>query len=63
MANRQDSGSSSAHQNRRPNAQNDDSIPEMGDDVRAQADDIDEDDDEFEDTDDLEDVDDDEEGA
>ena len=51
MANRQDSGSPSAHPQRRP-GQSDDSMPEMNEDVRNQADDS-EDDDEFEDTDDL----------
>jgi hypothetical protein len=54
MANRQDSGSSAAHQNQRP--QNEDAMPEMNDDVRGRAD---EGDDEFEDTEDLDDLDDD----
>lgn len=52
MANRQDSGSNSAHQNQRPNPHNEDSIPEMSEDLRNQADDSEEDD-EFEDTEDL----------
>ena len=52
MTNRQDSGSNSAHQNERPNAHNEDSIPEMSEDTRNMAEEGD--DDEFEDTEDLE---------
>jgi hypothetical protein len=57
MANRQDSGSNSAHENQRPTSHNEDALPEMtesgnrGDDqVRGSADN---EDDEFEDTEDL----------
>jgi hypothetical protein len=55
MANRQDSGSTSAHENQRPTSHNEDAIPEMTDtgnrpdDARGQL----ESDDEFEDTEDL----------
>jgi hypothetical protein len=68
MANRQDSGSNSAHENQRPTSHNEDAIPEMtdsavNDETRNRA----EDDDEFEDTDDLDEADDadddDEEGS
>ena len=52
MANRRDSGSSSAHQNERPNPHNEDSIPEMTEDTRGMADES-ENEDEFEDTEDL----------
>ena len=53
MANRQDSGSNSAHENQRPTAHNEDALPEMTDDARNRADESD--DDEFEDEgDDLE---------
>ena len=56
MANRQDSGSNSAHKNQRPASSNEDALPEMRDDeVRGRADE--EDDEEF----DEEDVEDDEE--
>jgi hypothetical protein len=51
MAKRQDSGSSSAHQNQRPNAHNEDSIPEMTEDTRNLSEEGE--DDEFEDTEDL----------
>ena len=34
MAKRQDSGSSSAHQNQRPTSHNEDAIPEMTEDIR-----------------------------
>ena len=61
MANRQDSGSTSAPEDQRPTPHNEDAVPEMtesgnrGDDqVRGRADD--EDDDEFEDTEDLDEV-------
>jgi hypothetical protein len=57
MANRQDSGSNSAQQNERPNAHNEDAVPEMTDDLRGRSDD---DDDEFDDSD-TEEVDEDEE--
>jgi hypothetical protein len=50
MANRQDSGSNSAHENQRPTSHNEDAVPEMMDDeVRGRADE--EDDEEFEDSD------------
>jgi hypothetical protein len=61
MAKRQDSGSNSAHQNQRPNAHNDDSIPEMTDETRNMSDEGDED--EFEDTDDLDEEEEDEENT
>jgi hypothetical protein len=71
MANRQDSGSTSAHQNQRPTDHNEDAIPEMTeetrdntvrDETRGAADEADED--EFEDTEDLDDEDaEDEEGS
>ena len=47
MANRQDSGSNSAHENQRPTSHNEDALPEMTEDVRNRADESD--DDEFED--------------
>ena len=61
MANRQDSGSNSAHQNQRPTDHNEDAIPEMTeetagstpDQTRGAADE--EEDDEFEDSEDLDD--------
>ena len=50
MANRQDSGSNSAHENQRPTSHNEEAVPEMMDDeVRGRADE--EDDEEFEDSD------------
>ena len=50
MANRQDSGSNSAHQNERPTSHNEDAVPEMMDDeVRGRADE--EEDEEFDDSD------------
>ena len=51
MANRQDSGSGSAHQNERPNANDEGSIPEMIDDTRNMSDESD--DDELDDSEDL----------
>ena len=60
MAKRQDSGSSSAHQNQRPNPHNEDSIPEMTEDTRNLLDEGEEDD-EFEDSEDLEEEEEDEE--
>ena len=48
MANRQDSGSNSAHQNQRPTAHNEDALPENTEQTRG----IDSDADEFEDLDD-----------
>ena len=51
MANRQDSGSNSAHENQRPTPHNEDALPEMSEDIRGRADEADED--EFEDTEDL----------
>ena len=51
MANRQDSGSNSAHQNERPNANNQDSIPEMTEETQNMSDE--DDDDEFDDSEDL----------
>ena len=53
MANRQDSGSNSAHENQRPTSHNEDALPEMTEDVRNSA--ADESDDEFEDTEDMDD--------
>ena len=54
MANRQDSGSNSAHENQRPTSHNEDAVPEMTDDIRGR----DEEEDEFdEDLDDETDVD------
>ncbi len=47
MANRQDSGSNSAHENQRPTSHNEDALPEMTEDARGKADESD--DDEFED--------------
>ena len=59
MANRQDSGSNSAHQNQRPTSHNEDAVPEMTDsgnrgidETRNEADD---DLDEFEDAEDVDD--------
>jgi hypothetical protein len=62
MANRQDSGSNSAHQNQRPTPHNEDAVPEMIDDeVRGRADE--EDEEEFEESDtEEEDVDEEDEG-
>ena len=54
MANRQDSGSNSAHENQRPTSHNEDALPEMTEDARNRAD---ESDDEFEDTEDLDEAD------
>ena len=55
MANRQDSGSNSAHEDQRPTSHNEDALPEMtdsavNDNTRNMEDDSDE---EFEDTEDL----------
>ena len=50
MANRQDSGSTSAHQNQRPNDHNEDAIPEMTEETRGAADDEVDEDDAFEET-------------
>ena len=47
MANRQDSGSNSAHENQRPTSPNEDAVPEMTEDIRNSADESD--DDEFDD--------------
>ena len=44
MANRQDSGSNSAQENERPTSNNEDALPEMGEDVRGRADESDDDD-------------------
>jgi hypothetical protein len=60
MANRQDSGSSSAHQNQRPTSHSEDAIPEMTEETRDRdrsrgAADEEAGDDEFEETEDLED--------
>jgi hypothetical protein len=38
MARRQDSGSSSSHENQRPTSHNEDALPELEDDVRGRAD-------------------------
>jgi hypothetical protein len=55
MANRQDSGSNSAHENQRPTSHNEDALPEMTEDTRNRAD---ESDDDFEDdSDDLDEAD------
>jgi hypothetical protein len=48
MARRQDSGSNSSHENQRPNAQNEDRLPEFTEDTRGHS----EDEDEFEEGDD-----------
>ena len=63
MANRQDSGSNSAHENERPTSHNEDALPEMTDDARNRADESE--DDEFEDdSDDVDEADEDaEEGS
>ena len=53
MANRQDSGSNSAHENQRPTSHNEDAVPELDDSMQNRADE--ESDDEFEDTEDLDD--------
>jgi hypothetical protein len=60
MARRQDSGSNSSHENQRPNAQNEDRLPEFTEETRGRG----EDEDEFEEGDetDMED-DEDEEGS
>ena len=50
MANRQDSGSNSAHQNQRPTPHNEDAVPDMTEEVRGQTND--ESDDEFDDSED-----------
>ena len=52
MANRQDSGSNSAHQNQRPTSQNEDAVPEMTEDTRGRGIEGDEDE-EFEETEDV----------
>ena len=59
MANRQDSGSSPAHENQRPVSHNEDAIPEMQDDTRGRL--GAEDDDTFDESD-MEEVDEEEEG-
>jgi hypothetical protein len=53
MANRQDSGSSSAHQNQRPPARDEENVRDVSEDVQGRSDEHD--DDEFEETEDLED--------
>ena len=62
MANRQDSGSNSAHENQRPTSHNEDAVPEMTDssDVRNRAED-DDSADEFDEADDADDEEQDEE--
>jgi len=52
MANRQDSGSNSAHQNQRPTSHNEDAVPEMTDETRGRAEGTDEEE-EFEETEDV----------
>ena len=42
MANRQDSGSNSSHENQRPNAHNEDRLPEFTDNTRGLGEDDDE---------------------
>jgi hypothetical protein len=42
MANRQDSGSNSAHENQRPTSQNEDAVPEMTDNIRGREENEDE---------------------
>jgi hypothetical protein len=69
MANRQDSGSNSAHQNQRPTSHNEDALPEMtesrdmGEDARNLGEDEDDEFDESEDAEDLEDEDEEDEGS
>ena len=57
MANRQDSGSNSSHENQRPTSHNEDAVPEMTDssvnDNTRNLEDAEDSDDEFEDTEDL----------
>ena len=53
MANRQDSGSNSAHENERPTSHNEDAFPEMTEEIRNSSN---ESDDEFEDAEDLDDT-------
>ena len=59
MARRQDSGSNSSQENQRPNAHNEDRLPEFTEETRGLAED--ESADEFEDTDDDSEMEDDEE--
>ena len=40
MAKRQDTGSNSAHENQRPTSHNEDAVPEMTDNTRGRADDV-----------------------
>lgn len=56
MARRQDSGSNSSHENQRPNAGNEDRLPEFTEDTRGLAEERDEDEfDEADDDSDMED--------
>ena len=55
MAKRQDSGSTSAHQNQQPTSHNEDALPEMTEDVRERGRGEGESDEEFEEVDELED--------
>lgn len=59
MARRQDSGSNSSHENQRPNAQNEDRLPEFTEETRGLAED--ETEDEFDEADDESDMEDEEE--
>lgn len=60
MANRQDSGSNSSHENQRPNAHNEDRLPEFTDNTRGLGED---EDDEMDDDENEDEMDEDEEGS
>ena len=62
MANRQDSGSNSAHENQRPTSHNEDAVPEMTDDIRGRDEEADEFDEDLDDENDIDAEDDEDEG-
>ena len=62
MANRQDSGSNSAHENQRPTSHNEDAVPEMTDDIRGRDEEADEFDEDLDDETDIDAEDDEDEG-
>ena len=58
MANRQDSGSNSAHENQRPSPHNEDAVPELDESMHNRADE-----DSYDEFEDMEDLDDEEEDS
>ena len=62
MANRQDSGSNSAHENQRPTSHSEDAVPEMTDDIRGRDEEADEFDEDLDDETDIDAEDDEDEG-